>query len=638
MKSLHDSAVGDFTRGGQVVIHFVRMIGQVVHQFGLAALMLYSLCAISLWFVHTEPYERYLLNRWATAEAGVALGNGATATSLQLRDGAFVQTTIGTIAAAPALHENAWHLFYMWLLGMKEAAILAGIVLSLLFAWLFKFGSAQRKDKRLRGATLVEPQELRKILRQRDLAGDLSFAGTPLVKNSETQHILLTGSSGTGKTTGMHELLTQFRQRGDRVLCYSPSGDFISWFYRPGKDVILNLFDDRSPAWDLWGECDMPYHFPMVGASLVPTPQQGEKIWAEAAQTLVAVLLETMKKKDDTSLRNLSRYVSSIPMANICEYLQGTRVANYLNPENEKMGASIRSTASIALRAIDYMREDGPAFTFKRWVEGPEDGSWVFLNARADQLDASRPVLTTMIEVFVNRVLSLTESRERRIVLAIDELASLHKINALAAFVEQARKFGGCAILGLQQFTQLSMVYGKDLGQTLTGLCNTWICYRQNDPETAEFVAKKFGKVEISESQQGLSYGANDMRDGVSLSENRKDRDVVMASEIMALPDLHGYLKMIGDLPAAKFSLRRGTIPTVAQAFVPIQIDPLAEILRIPKEDLLPFDQVEPLLGSSTKPETPKADAASADGATEGISAPTEGGSLDTRVFGTRGR
>ena len=597
MKSLHNSGVGDFTRGGQVTIHFLRMIGQVIQKFGLAAVMLYSLICFGLWHTTSTAYERYLGARYVASTLGIYLGNAENHVTLKLIDGTQITTTIRQLAYSPKMKTNFFHLARLWFRSMLDAAFVAGLILLLLFVWLFNFGRSQRQETHLRGGKLVDGKELTKILRERSLAGPLRFGGIPLVKDSETAHMLLTGSSGTGKTTGMYELMKQIRKRGDRVVCFSPSGDFISWFYRKDKDKILNIFDARSPSWDLWGECDQPYHYAMIAASLVPVPQQGEKIWSEAAQSLIAVLLRELHLRGNPTMDDLLRIVTRLPMPDIYEILKHTEVAANLDPSNERMGASIRSTATIALRSLAYLDNKRKPFTFKEWVDGKEDGSWLFLNARADQIDASRPVLSTWIEVFVSRMLSLPESRTRRVWLIIDELPTLNKLNSLGLFVEQGRKFGGCAMLGFQQFSQLSLIYGKELGSSIVGQCNTWICYRQNDPETAKFVAEKFGKVEVEENQQGLSYGANDMRDGVSLNMQRKEREVIMPSEVMGLPNLAGFIKLVGDLPAGTFQLTRSNIATVAAPYVAPVIDPVQDVLDAKPGDLIDLDGSDPLAG-----------------------------------------
>lgn len=600
MKSLHNSAVGDFTRGGQVTIHFLRMIMQVVQKFGLAALMLYSLITFGLWYGKTTDYQRYLGTRYVASLVGVYLENGNELVPIQMIDGREIQLTVSQLANSAKMRSNFNGMVRLWLHCMLHAAGIAGLILFCLFIWLYKFGRSQRSETHLRGGKLIDGQELAKLIRKRGLAGPIKFGGIPLVKDSETAHILMTGSSGTGKTTGFYELMVQVRRMNQRMVCYSPSGDFLSWFYRPGKDIILNLFDARTPSWDLWGECDQPYHYPMIAASLIPVPEKGEKIWSEAAQSLVAVLLRELHKRGNPTIEDLIRIVTMLPMSQIYEILKDTEVAANLDPSNEKMGASIRSTATIAMRSMTYLpTRQSAQFTFKEWVERENDDSWIFITARADQIDAARPVLSTWVEVFVSRMLSLSESRSRRIWLAIDELPSLNKLNSLPLFVEQARKFGGCGLLAFQQASQLYHIYGKEIGSSIIGQCNTWVCFRQNDPETAKFIGEKFGKVEIEENQQGLSYGANDMRDGVSLNQQRKDREVVMASEVMGLPNLAGYIKMVGDLPGGTFQLVRRTIKAVAPAYVAPSRDLVAEALSMSATEAIPLGDEDAILQAS---------------------------------------
>ena len=60
------------------------------------------------------------------------------------------------------------------------------------------------------------------------------------------------------------------------------------------------------------------------------------------------------------------------------------------------------------------------------------------------------------------------------------------------------------------------------------------------------------GTREIIEKKEGYSYGANDMRDGVSINQERRKETIVMDSEFIQLDDLEAYLRLPGDWPVAK--------------------------------------------------------------------------------------
>jgi hypothetical protein len=77
------------------------------------------------------------------------------------------------------------------------------------------------------------------------------------------------------------------------------------------------------------------------------------------------------------------------------------------------------------------------------------------------------------------------------------------------------------------------------------------------------------------------------MRDGVSLNQQRKDRDVIMPAEVMGLPNLQGFIKLVGDLPGGRFAIKRGTIPTIAEPFVKPVRDPMQDVADMPEKDII---------------------------------------------------
>ena len=71
----------------------------------------------------------------------------------------------------------------------------------------------------------------------------------------ETKHFKLIGTTGTGKSTAIQELIRGALARGDRAVIADPDGGYLRRFYREERgDVILNPFDQRSVKWDLFAE------------------------------------------------------------------------------------------------------------------------------------------------------------------------------------------------------------------------------------------------------------------------------------------------------------------------------------------------------------------------------------------------
>ena len=58
-----------------------------------------------------------------------------------------------------------------------------------------------------------------------------------------------------------------------------------------------------------------------------------------------------------------------------------------------------------------------------------------------------------------------------------------------------------------------------------------------------------FGEVQTRETQEGISYGANEIRDGVNLSSVERTRPSVSPSDILSLKNLEAFLKLPGNIP-----------------------------------------------------------------------------------------
>src|SRR3546814_11755041 len=94
-------------------------------------------------------------------------------------------------------------------------------------------------------------------------------------------------------------------------------------------------------------------------------------------------------------------------------------------------------------------------------------------------------------------------------------------------------------------------------------LCSTWVALRANDTPTAKHVSENLGQVEQVEANEGMSYGVNDMRDGVNLSRIQVTRPIVMHTEVTKLPNLSGSLRFVRDLPVVRFADQYHDVPSI---------------------------------------------------------------------------
>ena len=214
---------GSTLRGGQTVFHGLRMWGQLFKAaIMLGAFMAVAVPAWNLWR-STTGYEWYAAGMYTLAEMKLAFGYDPKSGQEVRAPGGSVQVlTIRDIAAsAPAwrirerikaeMFASAW-------LGAKAGL---GIIAAFL-AWFWYRGVQLGRRRRIRGAELVSAAELRRRVQPAHLralgalpgSGRLRpyrIAGIPYPERTETQHTIVSGTTGSGKTVLISDLVAQIR-------------------------------------------------------------------------------------------------------------------------------------------------------------------------------------------------------------------------------------------------------------------------------------------------------------------------------------------------------------------------------------------------------------------------------------------
>jgi len=228
-------------------------------------------------------------------------------------------------------------------------------------------------------------------------------------------------------------------------------------------------------------------------------------------------------------------------------------------------------TANVS--ALELLPDTGKPFSIRDWISDEERAGFLFLTSRGDQHASLRGLISTWLEIAVNAMLSLAQDDGRRIWVILDELPTLHQVPSLQPGLAESRQFGGCFVLGVQVASALRDLYGRNGAETISGLCGTRVVLAAPDRDTAQWSADSLGRSEVEEVAEGYSYGANTIRDGVSLTPRRELRALALPSEIMRLANLEGYLKFPGPFPVASIRLKYVARPAAAERFVPREGD-----------------------------------------------------------------
>jgi type IV secretory pathway TraG/TraD family ATPase VirD4 len=410
-----------------------------------------------------------------------------------------------------------------------------------------------------RGAMVTEEALPLRALRQRARAAaapGLTLAGVRVPEADEAKHFKLIGTTGTGKSTAIHELLRAALARGDRAVIADPDGGYLRAFYdRRRGDVILNPFDARSARWDLFAELGDDYDVEQLARSLIPDHEGSDRSWRGYARTFFSAVTSQAHAAGSRDVRELYRLLMVAGSGELRTLVAGTPAQPFLEEHNGRMFESIRSVTSSAVGALDYVaRQRSEPVSVRHWVRagssGQKAGSGgvLFLPYRAGQIAALRSTISAWMRLAIFEAMNQEEQQAPpRLWFVVDELDALGQIDGLKDALARLRKFGGRCVLGFQSVAQVSSTYGAGEAQTIIENCGNTLILRCSGSEhggTSQFASRLIGEREVLATQTSRSYRAGQFLPSITRSEHRSTEAAVMGAQIEQLPDLSGYLKL----------------------------------------------------------------------------------------------
>ncbi|MDE2052982.1 MAG: type IV secretion system DNA-binding domain-containing protein, partial [Gammaproteobacteria bacterium] len=353
--------------------------------------------------------------------------------------------------------------------------------------------AAQRRTARLQ---LVRPEPL------------LTIAGVGISPGDEVKHFKLIGTTGTGKSTAIRELLAAALDRGDRAVITDPDGGYLARFHEPGRgDVILSPFDSRSPRWDPFAEVREPYDAEQLASSLIPSTEDASgREWRGYARTFLTSVVRRCHEIGCRDAAELWRLIAMAPSTELRPIVAGTPAQPFLEPENARMFGSIRSVAGSAAAALEHVQaQRARTFCVRDWI-GCGRGA-LFLPYKASQIAALRTIIATWVRLAIFETMCHEGAGcqegarlERRMWLIVDELDALGAIDGLKDALARLRKFEGRCVLGFQSIAQVSSTYGGEAQTIVENCTNTLIlrCSAREHGGTSQFASRLIGEREVA--------------------------------------------------------------------------------------------------------------------------------------------
>jgi type IV conjugative transfer system coupling protein TraD len=547
------SNLKNWLRGGQIVDHSIKMFRQTFKRILFVSLIFTTLyIATTTWLLTTTNQKKLAFNyQFSTLMILMGIEKGINTIHFNNQKFTLKHTQLIKTPAFITANTAVKNI----LIKTSYQALILAVLLYFLFSVIVrKQGKLHQSDKFIRGGSLTDNEKFKKSLKRKELSS-ISFGVIPILKDTETIHFEIAGATGTGKSTTLKQIISDIKKRGDRAIIYSSSTEFVSEFYDQKTDIILNPLDSRSPNWSIWNEVSEVYHYADIAASIIPdSSAASDPFWTDTARSLLSNTARKLKEQGNYDTKILFDKLLSISLKDIAELVKNTAAGTIFADGSEKTALSVRSTLLSKLECFKFLTKDKGSFSIRKWVNNDETKGMVFINSLADQHEVLKPLISTWVDIFASSILSLPEDRDRRIWLIIDELPSLHKLKSLDRILAESRKYGCCVILGYQSYSKIQAIYGDKGAQTLSDSTATKIFYRSNDYQNANHASVQLGKEEAKVTNENLSIGAHAGRDSISISENERERQLILPTEILNLENLQGYYRLPGDYPVVSFT------------------------------------------------------------------------------------
>ncbi len=445
----------------------------------------------------------------------------------------------------------------------RDGVLMLAVGVSIAGALGYAAGCLMARDPpqagRHRRGAVVSSRKGESVRRAALAAGELdpktpvSIAGLPVAPGDETKHFKFVGTTGTGKSTAIREMLSVALRRGDRAVIADPDGGYLANFHDASRgDVILNPFEPGSVKWNLIAEITNDYDVEQLARSLIPDAGGADGTWSGYARTFFTAIVQQVIAGGITDDREVHRLITRAPTAELKVLLAGTAAGPFMEDANERMLGSVRSVTSSAVSALKYTTEQrAAAFSVRQWIRNGASrqhggrGGVLWLPYKAGEIAALRSVISAWMRIAIFEAMNRGEG-DQRLWFVIDELDALGAIDGLKDALARLRKFGGRCVLGFQSISQVSGTYGKGAADTIVENCgNTFIlrCSASEQGGTSQFASRLIGQREIIHVARSRTRAPGNWMASTTLSEQRCVESAVMASEIERLPDLTGFLK-----------------------------------------------------------------------------------------------
>jgi len=354
--------------------------------------------------------------------------------------------------------------------------------------------------------------------------------GVWLHKAIWSEGALLVGAPGSGKTTILMPLvaaLVQWLPCGAKAWVWDSKGEYTRRFSKSRGVGILSPFDRRSVVWSICSDIRTRTDCKILAGVLAEgVSGGGDKFWPTAAATVIQAVLEHVIEATQgcwgfDTIAEMFAMDRQTLLATLLA--SGHKEVNYFLGGVGTTPDSVLATVGACVALFKNLGQAWPyypsrpaeeCFSVRDWcldnygaLDGPK-GPRMLLIKPDDDMDTVGTMLAIMTNLAAQIITGprLSDDQDGRcLAFVFDELASLggHKID-VERLVSQGRSRGSVPLLGFQDFSQLSQIYGEEGMKSLQSMIGNPIYCRSSIGETRNRLAELIGKRTVAVQPHGL--------------------------------------------------------------------------------------------------------------------------------------
>lgn len=392
----------------------------------------------------------------------------------------------------------------------------------------------------------------------------------PLIK--EVGNFLIWGMQGAGKSNLIKSFIKQILQRKDSALIYDIKGEYTELFL-VDDCLLLSPKDERSINWNLGLDITDIGLAEVFAEAVISSNITKETFWVDSARVvLIGVIVGLIKAGKPWSWAELSKHLFCKDEELLKWLGSYPQAATFIKPE-DKTTASIRSMIATQLSWVKTLAElnqnSGDVFSIGEWLKARAKKTLIVQGDLTSPLMSSA-LITTLLAILTNKVLSQPDTQTESIWLVLDELSTLNKSKRLETWLALGRSKGCKTIAGVQLLSQIESIYGKEDANTVLGLFGNVVTFKLAPTgDSADKASDSLGKRRV-EYQTATTNEKGER----SHSLHQEDIAIVKPEDLIHLPQptlkngIEGYALISGTNAVYRLNWPINEYKKVAKAVI----------------------------------------------------------------------